>query len=212
MTTSATSPEQVSIRRATPADAAPCGRIAYDAFASISNQHNFPLDFPNAKVAAGVLTMMFSHPKVYGVVAEMNGRIVGSNCLDERTIIGGIGPITVDPKIQNRGVGRALMDAVIARGMQSTPAGQRLVQAAYHNRSMSLYTKLGFDVREPLSVMHGKNGELHLKDTNAATIFMTGSLPGTQPWWSATEASPAMPQHLDFSDTQWPKPMRTCKP
>ena len=30
-----------------------------------------------------------------------------------------------------------------------------MVQAAYHNRSLSLYTKLGFDVREPLSNLQG---------------------------------------------------------
>ena len=29
------------------------------------------------------------------------------------------------------------------------------MQAAYHNRSLSLYTKLGFDTREPLSNMQG---------------------------------------------------------
>jgi hypothetical protein len=29
------------------------------------------------------------------------------------------------------------------------------VQAAWHNRSLSLYTKLGFDVREPLACMQG---------------------------------------------------------
>ncbi|HYR97333.1 MAG TPA: hypothetical protein VEM57_11380 [Candidatus Binatus sp.] len=33
--------------------------------------------------------------------------------------------------------------------------GVRLVQAAFHNRSLSLYTKLGFDAREPLSCMQG---------------------------------------------------------
>ena len=31
-----------------------------------------------------------------------------------------------------------------------------LVQAAYHNRSLSLYTKLGFDTREPLSAIQGQ--------------------------------------------------------
>jgi hypothetical protein len=31
----------------------------------------------------------------------------------------------------------------------------RLVQAAYHCRSMSLYAKLGFEVREPLACMQG---------------------------------------------------------
>jgi hypothetical protein len=30
-----------------------------------------------------------------------------------------------------------------------------LVQAAYHNRSLAVYTKLGFDVQEPLSVIQG---------------------------------------------------------
>jgi hypothetical protein len=31
----------------------------------------------------------------------------------------------------------------------------RLLQSAYHNRSMCLYAKLGFDVREPFAVMQG---------------------------------------------------------
>jgi hypothetical protein len=31
----------------------------------------------------------------------------------------------------------------------------RLVQAAFHNRSLSLYAKLGFEVREPLACMNG---------------------------------------------------------
>ena len=32
----------------------------------------------------------------------------------------------------------------------------RLVQAAFNTRSMSLYTKLGFDVREPLACLQGE--------------------------------------------------------
>ena len=55
--------------------------------------------------------MMFSHPRFYCVVAESDGCMVGSNCLDERSAIAGLGPITVDPSIQNRGVGRKLMEA-----------------------------------------------------------------------------------------------------
>ena len=42
------------------------------------------------------------------------------------------------------------------------PAGMRLVQAAYHNRSLSLYTALGFDVREPLSCVQGRTRERHI--------------------------------------------------
>jgi L-amino acid N-acyltransferase YncA len=98
---------------------------------------------------------MFSDPGFYCVVAEVDGRIAGSNCLDERGAIAGVGPITIDPKVQNRGIGRKLMDAVLDRARERNFAGVRLVQAAFHNRSLSLYTTLGFDVREPLAVMQG---------------------------------------------------------
>jgi hypothetical protein len=30
--------------------------------------------------------MMFGHPRFYCVVAELRGAIVGSNCLDERSL------------------------------------------------------------------------------------------------------------------------------
>jgi len=106
-------------------------------------------------VAAGVLSMMFSHPGFYCVVAESGGQILGSNCLDERSAIAGVGPITIDPQIQNKGVGRALMEAVLARSAERSFQGARLLQAAFHNRSLSLYTKLGFDTREPISAMQG---------------------------------------------------------
>jgi hypothetical protein len=88
-------------------------------------------------------------------VAEVEGRIAGSNCLDERSAISGVGPITVDPASQNAGIGRKLMKAVLDRAWQNGCAGVRLVQAAFHNRSLSLYTTMGFDPREPLACMQG---------------------------------------------------------
>lgn len=146
----------VSIRRARPKDAAGCGQICYQAFKKISTDHAFPPDLPNAETGIGLLTTMFSHPGFYCVVAEDEGRIVGSNCLDERAIVGGVGPITIDPASQNRGIGRKLMEAVLERARERKLAGVRLVQAAFHNRSLSLYTMLGFDTREPLSCMQGR--------------------------------------------------------
>jgi len=112
----------VTIRRAMPADAAACGQICYDAFHKISSAHNFPPDIPEPGHAIGLLTGLFSHPSFYCVVAEVDGRIAGSNCLDERSAIVGIGPITVDPTVQNSGVGRALMRAVLDRANAATPA------------------------------------------------------------------------------------------
>jgi hypothetical protein len=70
-------------------------------------------------------------------------------------MIRGVGPITVDPEVQNRRIGLALMNAVLDRSVQQRAPGVRLLQSAYHNRSMCLYAKLGFDVREPFAVMQG---------------------------------------------------------
>lgn len=148
--------EEVSVREARPEDAPVCGQICYDAFQTINQRHGFPCDFPAPEASVGVLSTMFSHPGFYCVVAECGGRIAGSNCLDERAVIAGVGPLTVDPRIQNRGVGRKLMHAVLDRARERGAAGVRLVQAAFHNRSLSLYAGLGFDIREPLSCMQGR--------------------------------------------------------
>lgn len=150
------SQQEVVVRSATPDDSSACGQICYEAFSKLSAKHGFPCDFPGPEAATDVLSMMFSNPGFYCVVAESGGRVVGSNCLDERSLIAGIGPITVDSGTQNVGVGRKLMQVVMDRARERHPAGMRLVQAAYHNRSLSLYTTLGFDVREPLSCVQGR--------------------------------------------------------
>jgi hypothetical protein len=59
---STASPSGIHIRRATAGDADICGRICYDAFAAISHQHNFPLDFPAPEASLGLMVMLFSHP------------------------------------------------------------------------------------------------------------------------------------------------------
>ena len=149
----------VVVRTAVAKDSEVCGQICYDAFSAINAAHGFPCDFPGSDVTTGLLAMMFSSPDFYCVVAESDSRILGSNALDERCIIRGVGPITIDPTAQNLRIGRKLMQAVIDRANESGAAGIRLVQAAFHNRSLSLYTSLGFDVREPLSCMQGRTRE-----------------------------------------------------
>jgi len=147
---------KLNMRRATREDAATLGSIVYEAFKKVAEEHNFPPDFPSVEHATGTVTALASNPGVYSVVAESEGKVAGSNFMDERNPIAGIGPISVDPSIQNRSIGRQLMEDVLARARSRNFAGIRLVQAAYHNRSLSLYTKLGFDSREPLSCMQGK--------------------------------------------------------
>jgi GNAT superfamily N-acetyltransferase len=146
----------VLIRAATEDVAHVYGKICYDAFAAINQQHGFPSDFPDATRPVGLLSKLFSNPDFYCVVAEVAGRIAGSNCLDERSIIAGVGPITIDPSLQNRGIGCRLMQALIDRANERGAAGIRLVQAGFHTRSLSLYASLGFDVGEYLACMQGR--------------------------------------------------------
>jgi len=146
----------VDLRPGKPEDAEICGRICYEAFKTISEAHGFAPDFPTPEVAIGVLRSLLANPRFYSVIAEIDGRIAGSNFLDERNMIAGVGPITVDPTVQNRAIGRRLMDAVHERAAEKNFAGVRLIQAGFHARSLSLYAKLGYDAHEHLSSMQGK--------------------------------------------------------
>jgi ribosomal protein S18 acetylase RimI-like enzyme len=145
----------VTIREAVVDDWQEAGRICYEAFATLADRHGFPHDFPSVQAAAEPIKWLIEHPNVYGVVAERDGRILGSNFLDERSTISAMGPISVDPNAQDRQVGRLLTQAVLDRAVQRRAPGVRLLQIAYHNRSLSLYAKLGFNVRGSFAAMHG---------------------------------------------------------
>jgi predicted N-acetyltransferase YhbS len=146
---------EITLRKGQRADAKVLGRICHDAFASISSKHNFPKDFPSTQAGIDFMEMMLSRPDIYSVVAEKGGKLLGSNFLWESDSVAGVGPITVDPELQNSSVGRALMTDVIQRADKNGALSVRLLQAAYHNRSLALYTKLGFDTVEPLSNLQG---------------------------------------------------------
>ena len=145
----------ITLRPAAQNDAPEAGRVLYEAFKSLADRHGFPADFPSVDFASGLLGMLIDHPAFYAVVAEHAGKVVGSNFMDERSPVLGIGPVSVDPATQNRGVGRRLMQDVLDRAASRGAPGVRLLQAAYHNRSLCLYARLGFQTREPLSVMQG---------------------------------------------------------
>ncbi|BCJ73560.1 N-acetyltransferase [Catellatospora sp. IY07-71] len=143
------------LRPGTPADAADCGRICFEAFDRIAREHGFLGDFPSADAATGLMETLLDHPGFYSVVAEQDGRVVGSNFLDERSPIVGVGPVTVDPDRQNRGLGRRMMEDVMCRAAERNAPGVRLLQSSYHCRSFALYAGLGFEFRETLACLQG---------------------------------------------------------
>ena len=150
----ATAAETVQLRPIESGDRDAAARILYEAFAGIHDHHRFPRDFPTLEAATELVGSFIAHPLIWGVVAERDGRILGSNFLDERGPVRGVGPITVDPKAQAARVGRRLMQAVIER--RSDVAGIRLLQDSFNMQSLALYASLGFEVAEPVVVMGGR--------------------------------------------------------
>ncbi len=146
----------LALRSASRADVRECGRVCYDAFNSIAARHGFPPEYPSVEVANTLVSELIEHPGFFALVAECDGQVVGSGFLDERSVIVGVGHVTVAPDMQGRGVGRALMTALLQRCAERRVPGVRLLEAAYKSRSMCLYAKLGFDVREPIAVMQGE--------------------------------------------------------
>jgi len=149
------------LRPGTINDAPEVGKIIFDAFSQIADKHGFPREFPTVDIGINVACSFLSNPGFYSVVAEDiegdGNKVIGSNFLDERSnMVAGVGPITIDPKFQNKGAGRQLMNNVIERARNKNYPAIRLLQASYHNRSLALYTRLGFDVKEPISTLQGK--------------------------------------------------------
>lgn len=192
---------EVDIRAATPADAEQCGRVCYAAFTWISELRRFPPDFPTVDYAQAVVAHLIASPSVYGVVAESGGRIVGSNFLDERDEVRGVGPVSVDPDFHGNGVGRLLMDAVLARGASAESV--RLLQDAHNPTSLSLYASLGFELREPIALVTGRpaskpSGALEVRPLEPGDIEGCASLcrhvHGFERTNSLPEASPFAPR------------------
>jgi len=129
------------------------GRICYDAFTTLQRRHAYPADFPDVETGTMIISHVVSRSDYTGVTALLDGAIVGSNFLLHSDPVSGVGPITVDPKIQSRGVGRALMSWVIdeirRRGIRQT----RLFQEALNTTSLSLYASVGFAWRDSAALM-----------------------------------------------------------
>jgi hypothetical protein len=104
-----------------------------------------------------------NNPNSWGVLAEQQGKIVGSIFLHEfpPSPVAVIGPLTVHPAAEGFGVGRMLMDAALAHADEQKHDQIRLVQSPSHIRSFVLYTKCGFTLSEPLFLMQGQLPRSH---------------------------------------------------
>jgi predicted N-acetyltransferase YhbS len=144
----------ISVRPMRPEDAEPCGRIGFEAHSAVAAAHSVPSEQPSIEFAVGMLATLLADPVARGFVAERDRRVLGSIFLHSLPPVAVIGPLTVHPEAQG-GVGRRLMGAALEEAHRRGIARVRLVQSPAHLRSLALYLKVGFDVQEPLVLMHG---------------------------------------------------------
>ncbi|HUJ49467.1 MAG TPA: GNAT family N-acetyltransferase [Bryobacteraceae bacterium] len=130
------------------------GRICYEAFKDIADQHHFPPDFPSAQHARFVMGMLVNRPDFYAVAATVDGELAGSNFLSLSDEVAGLGPITVDCAFQGRDLGRKLMQAVIDYARAHNIQRVRLLQDGFNTLSISLYGSLGFDTKHAVAYLH----------------------------------------------------------
>jgi GNAT superfamily N-acetyltransferase len=160
----------IEIIRPEPQHVPELARICFEAFKSIHDRHAFPLDIPNIELARHIIGSFISGKNFYGVAARVDGRLVGSNFISCTDPIGGVGPITVDPACDGRGVGRALMNAILdyarLKGMEQV----RLQQDSFNTKSLSLYASLGFDVRTPVGLMDARPASTPDPTVRTATL------------------------------------------
>jgi predicted N-acetyltransferase YhbS len=135
-------------------DAEICGKIGYEAHKAISSAHGYPSEQPSEEFGIGLIRRLLCNTNSWGVLAERQGRILGSIFLHKfpPSPVAVIGPLTVHPSVEG-GVGRMLMDSALTQARKQNNDQIRLVQSPSHIRSFVLYTKSGFTLREPLFLM-----------------------------------------------------------
>lgn len=139
--------------RAEPQHVGELGRILYEAFKWLHEKHGFPLDYPSVTVGREMMFMLVRRKDFYGVAALLDGQLVGSNFLLVADAVAGIGPLTVDPAFEGRGIARALMGDVIEYAERQGLAQIRLMQETFNPRSLSLSASLGFDAKEEVAFL-----------------------------------------------------------
>jgi len=125
-----------------------CASICYEAFTEFNASVGLSPEFPPREVVdvpSALLSQAFM-PGFEGFVAEnAEGTIVGSNLVELRDEVAGIGPITVSPAAQDTGAGKLLMQAVMQAAAKKDMRTVRLCQIASNAKSFSLYLNVGFD-------------------------------------------------------------------
>jgi predicted N-acetyltransferase YhbS len=147
----------ITVRPIQSSDVEACGTILFEAFTRLTKNHGYPSDFQIPAEAIQVIQSYIEDPYIFGSVALSDERVVGSAFLHKRDSIYAVGPVSVDPKTQQQGIGLKLTQSLIEEGKDI--ASIRLLQDTFNVAAIGMYSSLGFNVTQPLLLMHGKPKE-----------------------------------------------------
>lgn len=122
------------------------GKIIVESFNDVFVKHGLPAPFQSWQAGRGLAYGYARHDPEGCLIATENGKIIGSGFIHLRGETASIGPVSVSPEHQSRGVGRIIMEALMEIGSKASSI--RLIQDSFNTLSFSLYTKLGFQVHD----------------------------------------------------------------
>jgi ribosomal protein S18 acetylase RimI-like enzyme len=128
--------------------------VIFEAFSDLDKRHNVPAFLTDREDAIKVASRLFGLTKIRGYAADSDGKIVGVGFLHDLGPAGyGISPLAVDPRSQAQGAGQAILERIIEDAGLATI---RLLQDAFNNAALGLYSRYGFVVREHATVIRGR--------------------------------------------------------
>src|SRR5262245_673055 len=130
-------------------DADRAGDVNFVAFHDVALRHGQTPIVSLPADARSYVRHLLAFDPLGGLVAEVEGEIVGMAWVHVRGPVATIGPIAVAPRWQGRGIGRRLLERCVEHAGPRVPQ-VRLVHESYNASSLGLYLRAGFRVVAPL--------------------------------------------------------------
>ena len=121
-------------------------RMAYGTFLGLADPMKFMGD------ASYVRTRWFAHPSA-AFVAEVDGKLVGSNFVTNWGSVGLFGPLTVHPDMWDKGIAKRLLEPTMSLLEKWEIKHAGLFTSAHSPKHVGLYQKFGYWPRSLTSVM-----------------------------------------------------------
>jgi GNAT superfamily N-acetyltransferase len=156
----------LEIRRMSRDDIPEVGRIGVDAFNDLMARHNRPPLYPDPQVGPLAATAYLSIDPERSLVAVDEGTVVGSIFYRRRGETVSVGPATVAPAAQGRGIGTSLFRFVIER--EPTATSMRIMQDSLNLASFELLVRIGYSLGEEVAMFTLPAGFREERDTDTA--------------------------------------------